>query len=182
MGRITTVTPTFSELYPVVHDLTEAEYGKCGGGGNLAGGGVVMLGKFSLQELARPNIHPRRLPHDDHPSTSSQNGALDKTRKRQRRHSRTPSLLQLMSSHFSSMSHSSCFSPQEAVDVPMESEREEEDEDRIVQGPSKTISFDDVFVLTRQVSFRPWKMDFLPVPSFSLDGISFDCCEFCFWI
>jgi hypothetical protein len=25
-------------------------------------------------------------------------------------------------------------------------------------------------------------MDFLPVPSFSLDGISFDCCEFCFWI
>ena len=39
-----------SDLYPVVQDLTEAEYGCCSSG--------VVFGSFSLQDLASPNAMP----------------------------------------------------------------------------------------------------------------------------
>lgn len=56
-----TFFPSSRELYPVVHDLTDAEYGQdptissicCDGG---------MMGSFSIYDLVRPLHTPRSLP------------------------------------------------------------------------------------------------------------------------
>jgi hypothetical protein len=118
-------------LYPVVQDLTDVEYGYgcccCGS----------MLGSFSLEDLAVPVTTPRALPPPP----------LKPPKARRNLHRRSHSLFSLTSSksdlyHRQSISSPSMVSEDSSSTFCMESEERVTD----------STKFEESFVLTRQVS------------------------------
>lgn len=140
--------PSPDLLYPVVQDLTDAEYGTgicCGG----------MMGAFSLEDLALPNINARPLPTE--PACPSNPG------RRKKGHFRghslflfTPSMVRNAAVNHKRSSSApdkveSCSTMKSTTPTASSAENTEDDGDR-----KDAIAFDDIFVLTRQVRFKSW--------------------------
>jgi hypothetical protein len=121
-------------LYPVVQDLTDAEYGYgyccCGS----------MLGSFSLEDLAVPVITPRALPPPPPPS-------LKPPKAPNNSHRRGHSLFSLTSSK-SDLSHRRSNSSPSMISEDSSSTFCTESEERVTD----STKFEESFVLTRQVS------------------------------
>jgi hypothetical protein len=112
-----------TDLYPLVRDLTEAEYGSCSSD--------TIFGSFSLKELAVPTTTPRPLPSPDRATQEKyhrSNNFLAPSRKNSFSRKNLPQLI----------------SPSNSYDnKDDESERERMEE--------RELEFEDSFVLTRQV-------------------------------
>jgi len=141
-GHTSTSSASSQDLYPVVQDLTEAEYGSTG----LFCGG--MLGSFALEDLILPNASARSM------SPTASNSRSVSSNNRKKRHPRGHSLLQLPSMARNAatnvVNHKRSNSAPNSVEIsptvetsPTESSRDD--------GVNDHVSFDDVFVLTRQV-------------------------------
>jgi hypothetical protein len=140
MSRIRKTPTSADNLYPVVQDLTETEYGT----GAFCGG---MLGSFALEDLAFPIANARSLPSTPEPSKRKQ-------------HNRGHSLFQLpsaMSRFASSTTHKrSSSAPNEVESCPTDETlqtTDSSDNAHELEAEETTTSFDDAFVLTRQVRF-----------------------------
>lgn len=133
-------TTETQDLYPIVQDLTDAEYGNCCCCD-------ATLGSFSLEDLATPITSPRSLTPT--PPTTPKSLPLEPKKAHRRGHSLFG--LNMTSPRGPSMHHRSHSSP----GIPPESCPSEdtntistEAEERVTEGSK----FDDTYVLTRQVS------------------------------
>lgn len=144
----TTIPASPCELYPVVQDLTDAEYSKDSTAGLCCG---EMLGGFSLEAVLIPNLKALQIP--TLPGT-----ATPKNTPRKQKHNRGHSLFQLnaavarnstLEKHKRSNSAPNTMKPvpsKEFSSTTVSSTMEDE-----TQRLEERLTFDDIFVLTRQV-------------------------------
>eukprot|EP00934_Nitzschia_sp_Nitz4_P001796 Nitzschia sp. Nitz4//scaffold149_size55946//41331//43213//NITZ4_006601-RA/size55946-snap-gene-0.113-mRNA-1//1//CDS//3329536830//1796//frame0 len=147
------------QLYPVVKDLTEAEYGgqpsvssPCPSGFCCEG----LLGSFTLEDLAIPILTPRSLDVSTptiSPKTTWRLGSKQETRNERLQTPKAKSTSR--HSHFRSISNPSSIGTSWTEDstqysyVSTDSKSRSADRDTVLVDPN--LSFDKIFVLTRQM-------------------------------